>query len=251
MASRCTFSRRATRRRGGPACCCCTAFPSSPISWRKVMLPLAAAGFHVVAPDQRGYGRTTGWDGSYDGDLNSFRILNLIRDVLGLLSALGYRSVAARDRARLRLAGGGVVLARAARCVPLGGADERAVRGPAADPLRHRRAGRTRPPPPRPASTTSWRGSIRRASTITGTTRRAPPTTTCARHRRAACLPARLLPLQERRLEGEQAVSAQGLGRERAWQAADLLRHGARQGDGRERCRPSCRRQPRSRRASG
>ena len=26
------------------------------------MLPLAAAGFHVIAPDQRGYGRTTGWD---------------------------------------------------------------------------------------------------------------------------------------------------------------------------------------------
>jgi pimeloyl-ACP methyl ester carboxylesterase len=31
-----------------------------------VMLPLAAAGYHVIAPDQRGYGRTTGWDGSYD-----------------------------------------------------------------------------------------------------------------------------------------------------------------------------------------
>src|ERR1044071_5041166 len=59
-------------------------FPEIAYSWRKVMLPLAAAGFHVVAPDQRGYGRTTGWDGAYDGDLSSFRILNLVRDVLNL-----------------------------------------------------------------------------------------------------------------------------------------------------------------------
>jgi pimeloyl-ACP methyl ester carboxylesterase len=29
-------------------------FPELAYSWRKVMLPLASAGFHVVAPDQRG-----------------------------------------------------------------------------------------------------------------------------------------------------------------------------------------------------
>ena len=70
-------------------------FPELAYSWRKVMLPLAQAGFHVVAPDQRGYGRTTGWDGDYDGDVGSFRFLNLVRDTLGLVSALGYRRVAA------------------------------------------------------------------------------------------------------------------------------------------------------------
>src|SRR6202521_2721329 len=70
-------------------------FPELAYSWRKVMVPLAAAGFHVIAPDQRGYGRTTGWDGDYDGDVGSFRMLNLVRDALGLVSALGYRSVAA------------------------------------------------------------------------------------------------------------------------------------------------------------
>lgn len=70
-------------------------FPELAYSWRKVMLPLAAAGYHVVAPDQRGYGRTTGWDDRYDGDLGSFRLLNLGRDILGLVSALGYRSVEA------------------------------------------------------------------------------------------------------------------------------------------------------------
>jgi pimeloyl-ACP methyl ester carboxylesterase len=69
-------------------------FPELAYSWRKVMLPLAAAGFHVVAPDLRGYGRTTGWDADYDGELGSFRLLNAVRDALGLVSALGYRRVA-------------------------------------------------------------------------------------------------------------------------------------------------------------
>jgi pimeloyl-ACP methyl ester carboxylesterase len=70
-------------------------FPELAFSWRKVMLPLASAGFHVIAPDQRGYGRTIGWDAAYDGDLRSFRLLNIARDTLGLVAALGYRSVAA------------------------------------------------------------------------------------------------------------------------------------------------------------
>ena len=69
-------------------------FPELAYSWRKVMLPLAAAGFHTVAPDLRGYGRTTGWDAGYDGDLASFLMLNAVRDALGLVSALGYREVA-------------------------------------------------------------------------------------------------------------------------------------------------------------
>jgi pimeloyl-ACP methyl ester carboxylesterase len=70
-------------------------FPELAYSWRKLMLPLAAAGYHVIAPDQRGYGRTTGCDTSYDADLAQSRPLNLVRDALGLVSALGYREVAA------------------------------------------------------------------------------------------------------------------------------------------------------------
>ncbi len=54
-------------------------FPELAFSWRKVMPALAEAGFHVIAPDQRGYGRTTGWDAAYDGDLASFRPFNLVR----------------------------------------------------------------------------------------------------------------------------------------------------------------------------
>mgnify|MGYP001818016975 CR=1 FL=1 len=68
-------------------------FPELSYSWRKVMPALARAGYHVVAPDQRGYGLTTGWNGDYDGDLASFGILNLVRDVLALLHQLGHSSV--------------------------------------------------------------------------------------------------------------------------------------------------------------
>lgn len=64
-------------------------FPEIAYSWRKQMLPLAQAGFHVVAPDQRGYGRTTGGDTSFDGDWQSYRLLNLVRDLLFLVNALG------------------------------------------------------------------------------------------------------------------------------------------------------------------
>ena len=80
--------------RGRPLVLLLHGFPELAYSWRKVMLPLAAEGFRVVAPDQRGYGRTTGSDADYDGDLASFRILNAVRDALALVSAFGYREVA-------------------------------------------------------------------------------------------------------------------------------------------------------------
>jgi len=69
-------------------------FPEIAYSWRKVMLPIAEAGFHVIAPDQRGYGWTVGWDADYDGDLDSFKLLAIVRDTLALVRRLGYRTVA-------------------------------------------------------------------------------------------------------------------------------------------------------------
>jgi pimeloyl-ACP methyl ester carboxylesterase len=81
--------------KGRPCVLLLHGFPELAYSWRKVMPALADAGYHVIAPDQRGYGRTTGWDARYDGDLNSFRLPNLVRDALGLVSAFGHRSVAA------------------------------------------------------------------------------------------------------------------------------------------------------------
>src|SRR5690242_7192121 len=79
---------------GRPAVLLLHGFPELAYSWRKVMPSLAAAGYHVIAPDQRGYGRTTGWDDSYDADQDAFRILNMTRDAIGLVYALGHRSVA-------------------------------------------------------------------------------------------------------------------------------------------------------------
>jgi pimeloyl-ACP methyl ester carboxylesterase len=79
---------------GRPAVLLLHGFPELAYSWRKVMPALADAGYHVIATDQRGYGRTTGWDDSYDADPDAFRILNMTRDAIGLVFALGYRSVA-------------------------------------------------------------------------------------------------------------------------------------------------------------
>jgi pimeloyl-ACP methyl ester carboxylesterase len=83
---------------GDPAAPCLLllhGFPELAYSWRHQMLPLAEAGYHVLAPDQRGYGRSTGWPASYDADLRPFGMLNLARDALGLVAATGHREVAA------------------------------------------------------------------------------------------------------------------------------------------------------------
>lgn len=70
-------------------------FPELAYSWRKVLKPIADAGYHVIAPDVRGYGRSTGADVRYEDDLRPFSALNKIHDMLALMMALGYRSVAA------------------------------------------------------------------------------------------------------------------------------------------------------------
>jgi pimeloyl-ACP methyl ester carboxylesterase len=69
-------------------------FPNLAYSWRKVMPAVAAAGYYVVAPDCRGFGRTTGWDNSWDADPQPFLALNMVRDQIALVYALGYRSTA-------------------------------------------------------------------------------------------------------------------------------------------------------------
>src|SRR3984885_2411325 len=49
-------------------------FPALTYSWREPMLAWADAGYYVVAPDQRGFGRTTGWADRFSGDRQSFTI---------------------------------------------------------------------------------------------------------------------------------------------------------------------------------
>jgi pimeloyl-ACP methyl ester carboxylesterase len=76
---------------GDPAAPCILllhGFPELAYSWRKVMPALAGAGYYVLAPDQRGYGRTTGWD---PADVASFSMPNLVLDAVSLLAQLGIR----------------------------------------------------------------------------------------------------------------------------------------------------------------
>jgi pimeloyl-ACP methyl ester carboxylesterase len=81
--------------KGRPSVLLLHGFPELAYSWRKVLPALARAGYHAIAPDQRGYGRTTGWDADYDGDLANFRFMNLLRDSIGVLFALGHRTAEA------------------------------------------------------------------------------------------------------------------------------------------------------------
>ena len=67
-------------------------FPELAFSWRRVIVPLAEAGFYVVAPDLRGYGRTTGWTADYDGDLADWAITSHVRDTVALVRALDRES---------------------------------------------------------------------------------------------------------------------------------------------------------------
>jgi pimeloyl-ACP methyl ester carboxylesterase len=80
-------------RPGRPAVLLLHGFPELAYSWRNVMLPLAESGFHVIAPDQRGYGRSGGTDVTFEDDLQPFSLLNHVTDALGLVRALGHREV--------------------------------------------------------------------------------------------------------------------------------------------------------------
>jgi pimeloyl-ACP methyl ester carboxylesterase len=75
----------------GPLALLLHGFPELAYSWRRVLPALAAAGFHAAAPDLRGFGRTTGWEAGYDCDLAPFGPVNVARDVVSLVFALGHR----------------------------------------------------------------------------------------------------------------------------------------------------------------
>ena len=70
-------------------------FPEIAYSWRKLFHPLTEAGFHVVAPDMRGYGQTTGWSNRYEDPLEPFSMLNLVADCVELIGHLGKDYVSA------------------------------------------------------------------------------------------------------------------------------------------------------------
>ncbi|MDX3761761.1 alpha/beta fold hydrolase [Streptomyces mirabilis] len=68
----------------GPLVVLLHGFPESWHSWHHQFGPLADAGFRVVAPDQRGYGRS-----DHPDDVDAYTILHLVGDVVGLIHALG------------------------------------------------------------------------------------------------------------------------------------------------------------------
>jgi pimeloyl-ACP methyl ester carboxylesterase len=70
-------------------------YPELAFSWRKIIPSLSKAGYYVVAPDQRGYGRTTGWDNSSfeKTDLAQFTMTNLVRDLVIFVNSIGYKKV--------------------------------------------------------------------------------------------------------------------------------------------------------------
>ena len=68
----------------GPLVILCHGFPESWYSWRHQLVALARAGYHAVAPDQRGYGQTTAPE-----PIEDYTLLHLVGDVVGLLDALG------------------------------------------------------------------------------------------------------------------------------------------------------------------
>src|SRR5215469_4480630 len=67
----------------GPLVLLCHGFPESWYSWRHQLSALAEAGYHAVAPDQRGYGQT-----DRPEPIEAYTILHLVGDMVGLLDAL-------------------------------------------------------------------------------------------------------------------------------------------------------------------
>jgi pimeloyl-ACP methyl ester carboxylesterase len=71
----------------GPLVLLLHGFPESWYSWRHQFAPLAAAGYKIVAPDMRGYGKS---DAPHA--IEAYNQVEIMRDVIGLIPALGYES---------------------------------------------------------------------------------------------------------------------------------------------------------------
>lgn len=69
----------------GPCVILSHGFPESAYSWRHQIPVLAAAGYHVLAPDQRGYGFS-----SSPKDIAAYGIQHLTGDLVSLLDATGH-----------------------------------------------------------------------------------------------------------------------------------------------------------------
>lgn len=68
----------------GPLVVLCHGFPELAFSWRRQVPALAGAGFRVLAPDLRGYGRS-----SAPVEVDAYDVVSLCGDLCGLLDAVG------------------------------------------------------------------------------------------------------------------------------------------------------------------
>jgi pimeloyl-ACP methyl ester carboxylesterase len=80
--------------RGRPCVVLVHGFPELAYTWRNQLLPLSRAGFHVVAPDLRGYGRSAQKPVTLEDPLLPYSMLYRVGDILGLVRALGHEKVA-------------------------------------------------------------------------------------------------------------------------------------------------------------
>jgi len=71
----------------GPLVLMLHGFPESWYSWRHQIPAVAGAGFHAVAPDMRGYGKS-----DKPGDITTYNQVEVTRDIVGLISSLGYET---------------------------------------------------------------------------------------------------------------------------------------------------------------
>ncbi len=71
----------------GPLVLMLHGFPESWYSWRHQFAPLAAAGFHAVAPDMRGYGKS-----DKPHNIDAYNQVQVVNDIVGLIPALGYQT---------------------------------------------------------------------------------------------------------------------------------------------------------------
>jgi pimeloyl-ACP methyl ester carboxylesterase len=67
----------------GPLVLLCHGFPESWYSWRHQIEALSEAGYHVVAPDMRGYGQT-----DRPQAIDKYSLLHLVGDMVGLVNAI-------------------------------------------------------------------------------------------------------------------------------------------------------------------
>ena len=65
----------------------CHGFPELAYSWRHQVPAVAAAGFHAIAPDQRGYGRTGGPKG--EAHIPDYDMQHLLDDLIGMMDKMG------------------------------------------------------------------------------------------------------------------------------------------------------------------